>query len=362
MISKGLEDVVVAETNISMVDGEQGRLIYRGVLADDLAEDSTFEEVAYLLLYGSLPNKSEKDLFGNSLASQRALPPYVKNIIDVLPADMDMMSVLRTAVSSIGQSQFNESLHMSHMISIIAKLPTIISYRYRTSNGEHPIDPNPMLGHTANYLYMLKGDIPSKVEVRALEAYFILTQDHGMNPSTFTARIVSSTRSDLISSITAAIGALKGPLHGGASSKITEMLESIGNKENADIWLRKAIEDGERLMGFGHRSYKTTDPRSIALRSIAIELSKDSKWMDLAVYVEEVILNLLKEYKPNRKLYTNVEFYTAAVMKAIGFNPDLYTPTFAISRVIGWCAHITEASEERLIYPKSVYKGTVNDL
>ncbi|MDM5189148.1 citrate/2-methylcitrate synthase [Bacillus sp. DX4.1] len=272
------------------------------------------------------------------------------------------MSVLRTAVSSIGQSNFNESLHMNQVISIIAKLPTIISYRYRKLNEEAPIEPDPILSHTANYLYMLKGHIPSKIEIRALEAYFILTQDHGINPSTFTGRIVSSTRSDLISSITAAIGALKGPLHGGASSKITEMLESIGDKQNVEAWVRKAMENGERLMGFGHRSYKTTDPRSIALRSIAIELSKDSKWMDLAVYVEKLVIDLLKEYKPNRKLYTNVEFYTAAVMKAIGFSTDLYTPTFAISRVIGWCAHITEAAEERLIYPRSVYKGRLNRL
>jgi citrate synthase len=205
---------------------------------------------------------------------------------------------------------------------------------------------------------MLKGTDPSPAHVRALDAYLILTQEHGMNASTFAARVVTSTRSDLVSAVTAAIGALKGPLHGGAPSEVTAMIEAIGTKENAEPWMRRALENGERLMGFGHRVYKTLDPRASALRTVASELAADDPWFELATHVEQVALRLLAEHKPERKLNTNVEFYAAAVMRAVGLPDELFTPTFAMSRTVGWCAHVMEqAANNRLIRPESIYVG-----
>ncbi|MCK9905554.1 citrate synthase/methylcitrate synthase, partial [Frankia sp. Cpl3] len=227
-------------------------------------------------------------------------------------------------------------------------------------NGKEPLAPNADLDHTANYLYMLKGEVPKDAHVRALDAYLILTQEHGMNASTFAARVVSSTRSDLVSAITAAIGALKGPLHGGAPSEVTEMIEAIGTKENAEPWMRKKLESGERLMGFGHRVYKTIDPRATALSGVASELSANDPWFDLATHVEKVGMELLKEFKPDRKLHTNVEFFAAAVMRAVGLDDSIFTPTFAVSRVVGWSAHVLEqAANNRIIRPQSNYTGII---
>jgi citrate synthase len=355
----GLENVVVAETDLSLVDGQKGHLIYRGYWARDLAIQYTFEEVAYLLWYGHLPNPEELTSLKEKLAAERELPDYVKAVIDQIPKDTDMMSVLRTAVSALGQSGHGWPPTMEQVISLTAKMPTMIAYRYNRLLNRKPLAPRADLGHTANYLYMLKGFEPSAAHVRALDAYLILTQEHGLNASTFAGRVVASTRSDLISSVTAAIGALKGPLHGGAPSEVTEMLEAIGTKENAEPWLRSALEKGERLMGFGHRVYKTMDPRAIALSKVASSLAKDDPWFDLATHVEKVALRLLEEYKPGRGLNTNVEFYAAAVMRSIGLEAELFTPTFAVSRTVGWSAHILEAANNRLIRPQSVYTGNI---
>ncbi|OAT72553.1 citrate synthase/methylcitrate synthase [Parageobacillus thermoglucosidasius] len=359
MVSKltNNNDLEILKTDISMVDGENGRLVYRGFLATELAKNYSFEEVAYLLWYGELPDKEKLAHFTEKLALQREIPLFIKRIIDIIPNEVNMMSVLRIALSALGESNYNWPFNLDMAISITAKIPTIIAYRYRQLQNKEPIEPDLSLSHTVNYLYMLKGSQPKDFEIKALETYLILTQEHGMNPSTFAGRIVASTRSDLISAVTAAISALKGPLHGGAPSKVTEMLEEIGTKENAETWLRNAIEKGDRLMGFGHRIYKTKDPRSVVLGQIVSEFSKDTPWFDLATYVEETAIRLLKEYKPNLKIYTNVEFYAAAVMKAINFEKLLYTPTFAVSRVVGWCAHFIDAMDKRLIYPSTIYTG-----
>ncbi|WP_018130525.1 citrate synthase/methylcitrate synthase [Effusibacillus pohliae] len=357
--SVGLENVVVAETDLSLVDGQKGRLVYRGHWARDLAIRHTFEEVAHLLWYGHLPSADELAALREKLANERELPSHVKTILDSIPANVDMMSVLRTAVSALGNQEHGWPPTMQQVISLTAKLPTIIAYRYRRLQGKEPVAPRAELGHTANYLYMLKGEEASAAQVRALDAYLILTQEHGLNASTFAGRVVASTRSDLISSVTAAIGALKGPLHGGAPSEVTEMLEQIGTKENAERWLRAALERGERLMGFGHRVYKTMDPRAVALSKVAASLAADDPWFDLATHVEQVALRLLEEYKPGRGLNTNVEFYAAAVMRSIGLEAELFTPTFAVSRTVGWCAHILEAAQNRLIRPQSVYTGSM---
>jgi len=360
ILAIGLDGIVVAETDLSLVDGINGLLVYRNHWARDLAINNTFEEVAHLLWYGHLPNKEELQALETKMAAERSLPASVKAVIDAIPADVDMMSVVRTAVSALGTSAHAWPPSLDQAISVTAKVPTIIAYRQARIAGGQPVEPRSDLGHTANYLYMLKGEVPSAAHVRALDAYLILTQEHGMNASTFSARVVASTQSDLISSVTAAIGALKGPLHGGAPSEVTEMIEAIGTKENAEPWLRAKLEKGEVLMGFGHRVYKTVDPRATALRVVASQLSQDDPWFDLATHVEQVGVKLLAEYKPGRNLNTNVEFFAAAVMRAVGLDDSLFTPTFAASRMVGWCAHVLEqAKNNRIIRPQSTYTGII---
>ncbi|MGD8192688.1 citrate synthase [Brevibacillus ginsengisoli] len=360
IISIGLEGIAVAESSLSLVDGTNGLLVYRNHWARDLAVAHTFEEIAYLLWKGHLPNEEELASLKKQLKDNRALPNYVKLALDQIPLDVDMMSVLRTGVSLLGTSGVQWPPTLEQVIAVTAKFPTIVAYRQARLEHREPLDPRDDLDHTANYLYMLTGKEPHPAHVRALDAYLILTQEHGMNASTFSARVVSSTQSDIYSALTAAIGALKGPLHGGAPSEVTQMIEEIGTKENAEPWLRNALEKGERLMGFGHRIYKTTDPRATALRVVASELSEEDPWFDLATHVEKVALRLLDEYKPGRKLNTNVEFFAAAVMRSIGLSESLFTPTFAVSRVVGWCAHILEQAENnRIIRPQSIYTGQI---
>ncbi|WP_139492005.1 citrate synthase/methylcitrate synthase [Brevibacillus dissolubilis] len=358
ILAIGLEGIVVAESKLSLVDGLNGLLVYRGHWARDLAINNTFEEVAHLLWYGHLPSEQELAELDAKLKAERELPAHVKAIIDSLPADVDLMSALRTGVSALGTPGHDWPPTMDQVISLTAKVPTIIAHRVARVEGREPLAPRTDLGHTANYLYMLKGTEPNPAHVRALDAYLILTQEHGMNASTFTCRVVSSTRSDLVSAVTAAIGALKGPLHGGAPSEVTEMIEAIGTKENAEPWLRGALERGERLMGFGHRVYKTIDPRATALRVVASSLTGEDPWFDLATHIEDLGVKLLDEYKPGRKLYPNVEFYAAAVMRAVGLDDSIFSPTFAMSRTVGWCAHALEQAENnRIIRPGSEYTG-----
>ncbi|UOF92889.1 citrate synthase/methylcitrate synthase [Fodinisporobacter ferrooxydans] len=357
MTAIGLQDIVVADTAISYVNGEKGQLVYRGHWAKDLAVHHTFEEVAHLIWYGSLPSPEKFVEFQAKFVKERELPDYIHSILNVLPADMTMMDVIRTVISALGTSGYEYPPTFDQAISLTAKLPTIIAYRYHRLRGREIVKPRKDLLYSENYLYMLNGECALPAQVRALDSYMVLTIEHGMNSSTFAGRVVASTHSDLVSSITAALGALKGPLHGGAPAQVTAMLEAIGTKENAEHWVRNALEQGTRLMGFGHRIYKTVDPRAVALRDIAQQLAGDDYWLDLAIHTEDVILRLLKEYKPNLKLNTNVEFYSAAVMKAVGLDGDLFTPTFAASRMVGWTAHCIEAVSSRLIYPESRYIG-----
>lgn len=354
----GLEGVIAAETAISLVDGENGRLLYRGLEAKDLAIDYSFEEVAYLLLYGSMPSDKELDHFSVKLKEFREIPSQIISIINLLPKDTGMMSVLRTAISSLGDSSYDWKPNINQAIQVIAIIPTIIAYRHHSINGTVFPKPNNTLGHVANYLYMLNGEIPSATHVKALSTYMILTLEHGMNASTFSARSVLSTESDLISAITGAIGSMKGPLHGGAPSEVMAMLDSIGTIDQAEHWLRERLENQEKIMGFGHRIYKTHDPRSVALKKVSQELSGQDPWLDLALSVEEMSIRLLDEYKPGRKLYTNVEFYAAAVMRAVNMPSELFTPTFTASRVVGWTSHLLEQAENNRIFrPQSKYVG-----
>ena len=357
----GLEGVIAAETEISMVDGEKGHLVYRGYWAKDLAVKHSFEEVAHLLWHGCLPDEAQLAALKAELQASRELPEHVARLMDLLPDDMDMMSVLRTAVSAFGTGDaMSWPPRAETAVRFTAALPVIIAARYRRAQGLPEVKPHPELDHVANYLYMLTGKEPEPAHVRALSAYFVLAMEHCMNASTFSARAVLSTQSDMASALCAAIGAMKGPLHGGAPSEVIHMLSSIGSRGRAEAWLREQLEQGRRLMGFGHRIYKTRDPRAEALRIICDELSSEDPWLDLAAHVEVVALKLLEAYKPGRRLYTNVEYFAAAVLRAVDMPSELFTSSFTASRVVGWTAHLLEqAPVNRIFRPQSHYVGAM---
>ncbi|GER68092.1 citrate synthase 1 [Weizmannia acidilactici] len=354
MISPGLKGIKAAETAISFIDGARGILIYRGKEAKEIAASRTFEEAAYFLWNGHFPGREELGNFSEKLKQYRQIPSHTEKILHLLPNDIDFMSVLRTAVSSLGAWQPS----IDAAIRLTAVLPTMIAYWHRKISGLAPIVPNPEYGHVKNYLYMLTGKEPPDAHVRALEAYMVLTLEHGMNASTFSARVTTSTESDLVSAVTSAIGTMKGPLHGGAPSEVTKMLNEIGTIENAENWIRKKLENGEKIMGFGHRIYKTKDPRALALKKILLQAGQDDPWISLSLHVEKTAVKLLEQFKPGRKLYTNVEFYAAAIMRSLGMPDDLFTPTFTASRVVGWTAHAMEQAQNNTIFrPDAEYTG-----
>src|SRR6266576_2205761 len=355
----GLEGVVAATTAISKVEGTARRLIYRGYNIHDLTRTTSFEEVANLLWFGHLPNKEELLDLKVRLLADRTMPDAILRILSDLPATTEPMDALRTATSAWGAMSIKGKPAIEQAIAVTARFPVFLAAFHRMRNGLQPLESHPELGHAANYLYLLTGKIPEEQHVKALDAYLVLLADHGMNASTFTARVVASTESDIVSAVVAAIGALKGPLHGGAPAKVQDMLREIGTVENADSWLRNAITTGQKLMGFGHRVYKTTDPRAEELREMA--RVADPEGFKMSHYVEEKALALLDELKPGRRLYTNVEYYSAALMAYVGLSGDLFTPTFAVSRVGGWSAHILEqVGNNRLIRPESEYTGPEN--
>ena len=359
-LNPGLEGINVAKTKLSLVDGQNGRLVYNGFWAKELALNKKFEEVMYLHLYGKIPDSMELEEFEEKLRRARSLPEYLKKVIITLPKEIDYMSFLRTAISSIKLSTDTWPPNKEQAIEVLAKIPTLITYRYNFVNNKNCIEPDNALSHTENYLYMLHNRKPTEAHAKALDAYLILTSEHGMNASTFTSRVITSTQSDIISAIVGAIGALKGPLHGGAPSEVDDMLENIGTKDNVEPWLRSKLNNGDRLMGFGHRVYKTYDPRAEALKIITSKFSSNDPLFELGLYVEKKALEPLEEYKPGRKLYTNVEFYAAAVLRAVGLPKELYTPTFALSRTAGWTANILEqANDNRLIRPSTIYVGEI---
>ncbi len=359
-IAKGLEGVVVSDTALSHIDGERGRLIYSGYDIADLAHGATFEEVAHLLWLGHLPDEAELAELKAKLAGFRELPAAVVDTIRALPKTAEPMDVVRTGVSALGAAQrFSGPASVEHAMVLTASMPSIVAAFDRLRRGLEPVAPRSDLNHAGNYLYLLSGEVPSEQRTRALDTYLTLTADHGLNASTFTARVIASTLSDMGSAVVGAIGALKGPLHGGAPALVLDMLRSIGKPENAEAWLTAALDRGERLMGFGHRVYKAEDPRARVLRSLA-ERTSEIDFFKLAVRVEDLALKMLHERKPDRKLYTNVEFYSAAVMHGVGLPDDLFTPTFAVSRVTGWTAHVIEQlKDNRLIRPASEYVGPV---
>ena len=352
----GLEGIVASQTAISMVDGQNGRLVYQGYVIADLAEQMSFEEVAFLLWRGRLPSRSELDSLSLELASHRTLTQAATIALDALPEDTDPMDVLRSVVSVQGVEHRLEKPTVPLAVHATASFPTILAMFRRRRLGLEPVKPRADLGHAANYLYMLDGKQASPEIVRALNTYLVLLADHGMNASTFTARVIASTESDLTSALVGAIGALKGPAHGGAPSAVIEQLEQIGTADNAERWLRGARQRNQKFMGFGHRVYRVYDPRAKILKAMCERMNPE--FYALATKVEEIALQILHEEHPERPQSTNVEFYSAGVLQAIGLPKEFFTPTFAVARVTGWTAHVLEqASHNRIIRPQSEYIG-----
>jgi citrate synthase len=362
-VPAGLEGVVVAETTIGDVRGQEGFYHYRQYSAVDLAQTRSLEDVWYLLFRGELPDAAAAAGFAAEVRGRRTMPSELRTLLPALARRGTPLDVLRTSVSLLGAELGWRPTHdigpdelSDDAIGLCAVVPTILAAAHRLRRGEEPIDPHPELGAAAKYLYMLTGDPPSTLHARASEQYMILTTDHGFNASTFTARVVTSTGADLAAAIVAAIGAFSGPLHGGAPSRALDMLDAIGTPERAEAYIRKEIEDGERIMGFGHRVYKTDDPRSLLLRSVAEQLG--GPLVAFSQSVERTTVDVLAELKPGRHLYTNVEFYAGVVMLTCGIPREMFTPTFAVGRVIGWSTHVMEqAAHNRLIRPAARYVG-----
>ena len=361
-VNNGLEGVVAAETSLSMVDGARGELVIAGYPVAELALNATFEQTVWLLWHGALPTAEELESFRTDLAARRALPPAALELLRAAAAArVDGMDALRIAAGTVSLRPRGGNRDQDDARDLVAVFPTVVAAWWRLLYGQEPLAPRAELGHAANYLYMLNGQPPSDERVRGLETYLNTVVDHGLNASTFTARVIASTGSDLVSAIVGAIGALKGPLHGGAPGPALDMVFEIGDASRAEEVLRRKIEAGEKLMGFGHRVYKVRDPRADVLNVAAERLfarGGDRKLYELARAVEGTALRLLAEYKPGRNLQTNVEFYTALLLHGLDLEVPLFTPTFAISRVAGWLAHSFEQRKaNRIIRPQSVYVG-----
>jgi citrate synthase len=357
----GLEGVVAAETRLSHVDGQIGQLIIGGYALEELASKATPEEVAFLLWYDRRPDAAELAEFSQRLAEKRPLPPATLALLKAVAQERPpVMDALRIGAGTLSLG-LEDTAPRELAEAIVARFPTIVAAYWRFLNGQEAIAPDPELGHAANYLYMLTGERPSAAQVRGLETYLNTVSDHSLNVSTFAARIIVSTGSDLVSAITGAVGALKGPLHGGAPGPALDMVFEIGSAEQAEPYLREKIESGERLMGFGHRVYKVRDPRAEVLSQAAAKMyteDGDMALYELAKSIEGTAVSLLAEYKPGRNLQTNVEFYTALLLHGLGLSTQLFTPTFAVGRVAGWLGHCFEQIENgRLMRPSSIYTG-----
>lgn len=363
-VGKGLQGVVAADTAISHVDGMQGRLYYRGIDINELAEKSTFEETTALLWYGKLPNKTQLERFTQKFIANRSLPDPIISILFLLPKTTSPMSALRTAVSALGPFDAAEAQHSDNSlesnvinsIRLTACMPTIVAAWERIRKGLWPISPNPALSHSANFLYMLTGEVPSPTTAKVIDISLILHADHSLNASTFAARVTASTLSNLHSAVVSAIGTLKGPLHGGANEEVMRMLLEIGDISRVEQYLRGALAAKRKIPGFGHRVYKVHDPRAIWLRKLAKEVAEDTgntKWFEMSEKIREFM-------EQHRDLPVNVDFYSASLYYTSGVPIEIFTPLFAISRVAGWTAHVYEQlSDNRLIRPSANYIGPI---
>ena len=378
-IYSGLEGVYVTTTRLSKVNGTEGVLTIAGFPLEELAPNATFEEVLYLMWFDRLPSAAELDELRAELANLRPIPePTVDLLRAAAEKKLPTMDALRMGVDSLtlvdpDPSDTSSEADMHRVKSVTARIPTVIAAYWRLLNGEQPVAPKTDDRHAANYLYMLQGEEAQPDAVRALETYINTVVDHGLNNSTFTSRVIISTRSDIVSAVVGAIGSLKGPLHGGAPGpaldmvfEIRERAEASGKSisEEADLWAREVVGGGGRIMGFGHRVYKVRDPRADVLGSAAVMLfegSGDTELYDDATTSEDAVLKVLAELKPDRSIKTNVEFYTALVLHGVGMETDLFSPTFAVGRVGGWTAHIFEQiAEARLMRPRAAYGGELD--
>jgi citrate synthase len=356
---KGLREVVAADTRVSDIDGEAGRLWYVGFDIADLAEHATFEEVVFLLHHGRLPTQDELDELNEFLIESRELSPFLTRLMATLAQQASPMSMLRTSISAAsaydpdGWDDSPDAQYRKAM-RLIAKTPALIAYYERMRTGQEIVPPNPKLPHAANFLWMLSGDEPDHEDADALDTTFILYADHTMNASTFTARIIASTLSDMFSAITGAIGALKGPLHGGANEEAMKAAQEIGEPANAEAFVRARLDRHEKIMGFGHAVYRTMDPRATVLKELAREVGArhgDERWSDIFEALQTTVYE-------QKQLWPNVDLYAAGVYHSLGIPTDLMTPIFALARMAGWTAHVREQyADNKVIRPGSTYVG-----
>ncbi|MBI4595060.1 MAG: citrate synthase/methylcitrate synthase [Candidatus Tectomicrobia bacterium] len=363
---KGLEGVIASKTKIGFVDGMGGRLVYRGININELAEFSNFEETAYLLFYGQLPKAGELAQFKARLQKYRQLPESVLQIIKMVARETHPMAALRTAISSLGC--FDPDVESTEMekyseigLKLITQVATAAAAVYRARKGQEPIRPDPSLDHTANFLYMCSGKKTDDFETKVMDVCLILHADHGMNASTFTSMVVISSLSDFYSAITAAIGSLKGTLHGGANEQVIRMLMEIGSVEKTEAYIKRAIENKKKIPGFGHRVYKTYDPRAIILSQYSERVTTQlgTKYLyDIAKKVEDLVVRVYGE----RGIFPNVDFFSGSIYHSFGFESPMYPVLFAVARIAGWVARVLEYLPENKIYrPKALYEGLLDN-
>ena len=361
-VHEGLEGVVATTSRICLVDGQEGRLLYQGYDIHDLAEHATFEEVAYLLWHGDLPTRAQLDTLNRDLRASRSLPAPVLEMLRTFPRDALPMDILRTAVSALGvydpdARDNSQPANVRKSIRLTAQMATIVAAIDRLRNGKPVVAPDPALSHAADFLSMLWGTRPDPTSVRAVEIVLILHADHELNASTFAARVTAATLADVHSAITSAIGTLKGPLHGGANEAVMRMLLQIGDPARAVSAVAEMLAAKKKIPGFGHRVYKTEDPRATHLRRMSEELGTrrgERKWFDMSRAIEKYMLE-------QRHIYANVDFYSATVYYSLGIPLDLFTPVFAVSRISGWTAHVLEQlADNKIIRPRAEYVGPRN--
>jgi citrate synthase len=364
--SSGLDGVVAARTRLSHVDGQNGVLIVGGYEIEDLAGHVGFEGAAHLLWRGHLPDREELAKLSGEMAQQRELPPLTLEVLRAAksapPIDALRMACATLSLGLADPNAITTEADLAAAMRLTACFPTAVAAHTRFANGLDPIPPRKDLPLAANFLHMVHGKTPDPSAAQALDTYWVTVMDHGMNASTFTARVIASTRSDLVSAVTGALGALKGPLHGGAPGPVLDMLLDIRTADRAEPWIRSELAQGRRIMGFGHRIYKVRDPRAEVLSRVAERMGgaqlANRQLYELARHVEATALRVLAEVKPGRNLRTNVEFYTALVLQALGLDPKQFVAMFACGRTAGWCAHVIEQhAEDKLIRPQSEYIG-----
>ena len=363
-VARGLKGVVVADTELGDVRGEEGFYHYRQYSAPELAEKRSFEDVAYLLIEGTLPDPAQRERFAEEWRSLRRVPPPVMGVLAPVaaacPAPLTCLRTLLSHVAGIEEMpaivDADASVLRANLLRLSALAPTLVAAIHRSGQGLEPVPPREDLGDAANYLWMINGEEPDPARARALDQYLVLALDHGFNASTFTARVVASTGADVGAAIVAALGALSGPRHGGSPSRVLDMFDAIGEPERAEAWITDAVTRGARIMGFGHPVYKTADPRSKMLRAVAEQFG--GPLVDFAVEVEGTVERVLADLKPGGELHTTVEYYAAVVMHLCGLPRALFTPTFAVSRIVGWSAQVLEqAKDSAIIRPSANYVG-----